>query len=67
MGTVLNPPYQELLPDRELLGRPIFEALPEIKDQPVGAIFRQVYETGQPYDSRELLIATEVPGQAGLV
>ncbi|WDF55733.1 PAS domain-containing protein [Mucilaginibacter sp. KACC 22063] len=51
---LVNKPYQELLPDRQLLGRPIFEAMPEIKDQPVGEILRHVYHTGQAYEGKEI-------------
>lgn len=59
---LVNKPYQELLPERELLGRPIFDALPEIKDQPVGDILRKVYQTGEPYEGKEVYIPTTTPG-----
>ncbi|PWG78354.1 PAS domain-containing protein [Pararcticibacter amylolyticus] len=63
---LVNPAYQELLPGRELLGRPIFEALPEIKGQPVEQILQGVYTTGEPYEGKELYIPIAVPGSAAL-
>ncbi|GAB3922174.1 PAS domain-containing protein [Mucilaginibacter myungsuensis] len=58
---LVNGPFQELLPERVLLGRPIFEALPEIKEQPIGDILRNVYRTGEPYEGKELYIPTTTP------
>lgn len=51
---LINPPYQELVPKRELLGKPLFEALPELKGQPVENIIREVYDTGKTYEGIEL-------------
>jgi signal transduction histidine kinase len=53
---LVNPPYQALFPGRELLGKPILAALPEIADNPVYTTFRQVYETGQTHEEQALLI-----------
>jgi hypothetical protein len=33
----INPRYQQIFPDRVLLGRPFLEACPEFKDQPTTA------------------------------
>ena len=52
----INPRYQQLVPDRELQGRPFVEALPELADNPVVGIMRQVYATGQAYQEQALLI-----------
>lgn len=51
---LINPPYQKLLPGRKVLGKPIFDALPELKDQPIAAILQEVYATGKPYEGHEL-------------
>lgn len=64
---LVNQPYQELLPQRELLGRPIFEAVPEIEGQPIGDILRNVYSSGEPYEGREVLIPLTSPGSTELV
>lgn len=58
---LVNGPYQEFLPERELLGRPIFEALPEIEDQPIGNILRNVYNSGETYEGTELLVPLTNP------
>jgi hypothetical protein len=53
---LVNPGYQKLLPGRNLLGRPIFEALPELIGTPLPGCLLNVYRTGEPYDIKELLI-----------
>lgn len=46
---LVNPAYQQLFPDRELLGRPILAALPEIAEHTVFRTFHQVYHTGETH------------------
>ncbi|HEX8424693.1 PAS domain-containing protein [Hymenobacter sp.] len=53
---LVNPGYQQLFPDRELLGLPILQALPEITDHAVYRTFQQVYQTGQTHQEQALLI-----------
>jgi len=53
---LVNPAYQLILPNRKLLGRPIFEAMPELADQPLHDVLLNVYRTGEDYDVDELLI-----------
>jgi PAS domain S-box-containing protein len=53
---LVNPAYQQLLPGRKLLGRPIFEALPELVGTPLQEVLWNVYRTGEPYEINELLI-----------
>lgn len=53
---LVNPLYQQLLPGRELLGKPIGEALPELKDQPIWGILQDVYRTGNTFEGRELMV-----------
>ena len=53
---LVNPAYQQLLPGRNLIGRPIFEALPELTNQTVGKVLRHTYQTGQLYEAQELYI-----------
>ncbi|WP_460575285.1 PAS domain-containing sensor histidine kinase [Hymenobacter coalescens] len=57
----VNPGYHMLVPGRELLGRPIFEALPEIEATPVAAILRSVYASGQTREEQALLIPVARP------
>lgn len=55
--TYINPQYQqELFPGREVLGLPLLEALPEIKNEPILEILRNVYVTGEPYIDSEIRV-----------
>ncbi|MHB8209211.1 ATP-binding protein [Mucilaginibacter sp.] len=51
---LINPLYQQLFPGRELLGKPILEALPEIKYTPVWDILHDVYASGNFFEGVEL-------------
>jgi len=53
---LVNPAYQQLLPGRKLLGRPIFEALPELVGTPLQEVLLTVYRSGEAYEINELLI-----------
>ncbi|WP_018477710.1 PAS domain-containing sensor histidine kinase [Pontibacter roseus] len=63
---LVNPGYAMLFPGRVLLGKPILEALPEIKNNPVYKTFRQVYETGQTHEETEMFIPIARPGDGVL-
>jgi signal transduction histidine kinase len=43
---LVNPNCQQLFPGRQLLGRPLAAALPELANHPLLTALRQVYETG---------------------
>lgn len=51
-----NPFYQQLLPGRQLLGRPLALAVPEIKEGPLFDILQDVYQTGKPFQGREVVL-----------
>jgi len=53
---LVNPAYQQILPGRKLLNRPIFEALPELVGTPLQEVLLNVYRSGDPYEVNELLI-----------
>jgi PAS domain-containing protein len=53
---LVNPAYQRLFPGRHLLGKPVLAALPELASQTIPAILRKVYETGETFEGRELLV-----------
>jgi PAS domain S-box-containing protein len=53
---LVNPAYQQLLPGRNLLDRPIFEAMPELAGSPLQEVLLNVYRTGEPYVINELMI-----------
>ena len=44
-----NPYYHRLVGERELIGRPIREALPDIRDQGFFELLDRVFRTGEPY------------------
>lgn len=47
-----NPPYQELIGKRDLLGKPVREAVPESEEQGFIALLDGVYKTGTPFVGR---------------
>ncbi|HET8654417.1 MAG TPA: ATP-binding protein [Longimicrobiaceae bacterium] len=49
-----NEAYFQLTGHRELIGRPVFEALPETESQGFGRILDQVVATGEPFLGREV-------------
>ncbi|WP_034256937.1 PAS domain-containing sensor histidine kinase [Adhaeribacter aquaticus] len=53
---VINSSYQQLFPGRELMNLPLFEALPELKDSQVYNIIYNVYNTGETFEGKEVLI-----------
>ncbi len=44
-----NPRYLQLIGHRDIVGKPLFEALPELHGQGYGEILDKVYETGEPF------------------
>ncbi|QCR21576.1 PAS domain-containing protein [Pontibacter sp. SGAir0037] len=53
---LVNPLYQQLVGDRPLLGKPILEAMPELKGQPIKSLLDQVYQTGESFHAHEMLV-----------
>ncbi|MEO7991341.1 MAG: PAS domain-containing protein, partial [Chryseolinea sp.] len=52
---LVNPAYQKLFDKRDLVGKSLLEALPELNGQGVNKILDNVYNTG------EVFISTEIP------
>ncbi|MGI4863228.1 MAG: PAS domain-containing sensor histidine kinase [Janthinobacterium lividum] len=52
----VNPGYQAMFPGRQLLGKRLVDALPEVADQPLMAILHHVYDTGEPFQETEVLV-----------
>jgi PAS domain S-box-containing protein len=59
--TLANPPYRALVGGRELLGRPVRQAFPELEDQGIFALLERVFRTGEPYVAEELRVAFRDP------
>ena len=53
---LVNPLYQQLFPGRNLLGKPLLDAVPEVKGAPIWNILQDVYQTGRTFEGNELLI-----------
>ncbi|MCB2377647.1 PAS domain-containing sensor histidine kinase [Hymenobacter sp. BT635] len=51
---LVNPAYQRIFPGRELAGKPLLEALPELADTPIPELLQRVYTTGQTFVALEL-------------
>jgi signal transduction histidine kinase/PAS domain-containing protein len=49
----VNEAYYQLIGHRAILGKPLLEAIPEIRDQGFDTILRRVLETGEPWVGRE--------------
>ncbi|MDF7811746.1 PAS domain-containing protein [Hymenobacter sp. YC55] len=53
---LVNTEYQQLFPGRKLMGRPILEAMPEIRDHAAYQTLQQVYQTGETHQEPALLV-----------
>ncbi|RYU76725.1 PAS domain-containing protein [Hymenobacter persicinus] len=62
---LVNPAYQQIFPGRELLGKPLLTALPELEGTLIPTLLREVYETGETRVAQELpLLMARYEGQA---
>lgn len=60
-----NTAYYSLVGHRDILGKPVREALPELEGQGFYEILERVYETGEPFIGRAMPIQVEPePGSA---
>jgi PAS domain S-box-containing protein len=50
----VNDAYYQIVGRRELIGRPVFEALPELRGQGFEALIDRVLETGEQFVGREM-------------
>ena len=58
-----NDAYYQLVGDRELIGKPLREAIPEVTEQGFQDLLDQVLATGAPYIGRELSVRiSRIPG-----
>ncbi|PWS33870.1 PAS domain-containing protein [Pedobacter paludis] len=51
---MINPAYQKILSGRKLIGRPILEAVPELKGAPLIDSMLDTYYNGTPFEVHEL-------------
>lgn len=52
----VNPIYQQIFPGRLLLGKALTDAVPELQEQPIIDILRNVYQSAQTFEGHALLI-----------
>jgi signal transduction histidine kinase len=58
---VANDAYRRLIgPERDILGKPLRTALPELANQGITELLQRVYETGAPYVGEELSVRIAV-------
>jgi PAS domain S-box-containing protein len=60
---VANPIYMDLVGHRDVIGKPVREALPEVEGQGFLELLDQVYSSGQPFVGRELRMSIARNGQ----
>ncbi|MGV3539742.1 MAG: PAS domain-containing protein [Rufibacter sp.] len=53
---LINPVYQQIFPGRELLGKPLLKALPELEGTPIPDLLKNVYQTGETYVAKDLML-----------
>jgi two-component system sensor histidine kinase VicK len=53
---LINSGYQDFFPGRDLLGKPLFKAIPEIIGQPIEKIILDVYHNDETFEGKELLV-----------
>ncbi|PRY10158.1 PAS domain S-box-containing protein [Pontibacter ummariensis] len=63
---LVNPPYQQLVGDRPLLGKPIAEAMPELAGQPIFGLLDHVYRTGESFHTDEMKVQLDHDNTGGL-
>jgi len=61
-----NPPYQRLIGSRDLLGKPIRAALPELAGQGIIEVLDHVYATGEPFVGNEVAVVLDHLGDGVL-
>lgn len=56
---MVNEAYYQLVGQRELLGKPVWEALPDVRGQGYEQLLDQVYRGGKPFVGRGLRVAVQ--------
>ncbi|MBO0361150.1 PAS domain-containing protein [Hymenobacter sp. BT186] len=51
-----NPAYQQMFPGRPMLGKPLLEVMPTIKDYPAWRTLQEVYATGVTHEEKSIPI-----------
>lgn len=60
---MVNPAYYQLVGHRSIIGKPAFDALPDVRDQGFEELLDKVYRTGEPFTGYGLPVSLQrVPG-----
>ena len=62
MFTYANQAYIQLMNGRDLVGKFLIDAIPELKGQPFLPLLRKVYDTGVPYHMSEIAVTALFAG-----
>lgn len=60
----VNPSYQQLFPDRKLVGKPLLEAVPELRGTDIWEQLQEVYRTGRSRQEHDVLVPLKRAAQA---
>jgi PAS domain S-box-containing protein len=63
---LVHPQTIRSLGERHIVGKPLLEAIPELRDQQIPELVRKVLETGERVDAKERLIRLDVDGSGQL-
>ena len=63
---LVNAAYRQLIGGRDIVGKPVREALPEVADQGFFQVLDQVFSTGQPFVGRGVQVRLERQPGGGL-
>lgn len=63
----INPAYQKLIGNRDVINKNIREALPELESQGIYQLLDTVYSTGKPFNGNEVPISLEIDNNIRLM
>jgi signal transduction histidine kinase len=63
---LINPAYSQLIGHRDVLGKPLLEAMPEIRGQVFAELLDGVYRSGEPFVGSELRMYLQREPEAAL-
>ena len=64
---MVNPLYLQLIGEKEILGKPVREVLPELECQGIFEILDTVHKTGETFSAKEMLIKFDKGGKGKIV
>jgi PAS domain S-box-containing protein len=59
---MVNPPYLRLIGGREVIGKPVGEAIPEAAEQGFVQVLDRVFRTGEPFEGQNVLFTSTRKG-----